>query len=48
MGAARRAQNAGRRFSGLPGDPAQVQLEWAIDPNQMYLAAYEFVFPNYG
>ena len=25
-----------------------VQLEWAIDPNQMHLAAYKFVFPNYG
>ena len=25
-----------------------VPLERAVDPNQMYLAAYEYVFPNYG
>lgn len=25
-----------------------VPAERAVDPNQMYLAAYEFVFPNYG
>ena len=25
-----------------------VQLERAVDPSQMYLAAYEYVFPNYG
>jgi signal transduction histidine kinase/CheY-like chemotaxis protein/purine-cytosine permease-like protein len=25
-----------------------VPVERAVDPNQMYLAAYEYVFPNYG
>jgi signal transduction histidine kinase/purine-cytosine permease-like protein/FixJ family two-component response regulator len=25
-----------------------VPLDRAVDPNQMYLAAYEYVFPNYG
>jgi purine-cytosine permease-like protein len=25
-----------------------VPVERAVDPNQMYLAAYEFVFPHYG
>ncbi len=25
-----------------------VPIERAVDPNQMYLAAYEYVFPNYG
>ena len=25
-----------------------VPLERAVDPNQMFLAAYEYVFPNYG
>ena len=25
-----------------------VPLDRAVDPNQMYLAAYEYVFPHYG
>jgi len=25
-----------------------VPADRAVDPNQMYLAAYEYVFPNYG
>jgi hypothetical protein len=48
LGVAGRGQDAGRRLPGLPGDQHMVPLDRAVDPNQMYLAAYEYVFPHYG
>ena len=48
LGGAGRAQDAGRRAARLPGDQHMVPPDRAVDPNQMYLAAYEYVFPHYG
>jgi hypothetical protein len=48
LGGARRAEDARRCAAGLPGHHAHGAGERAVDPNQMYLAAYETVFPNYG
>jgi purine-cytosine permease-like protein len=48
LGDAGRAQDAGRRAAGLPGHQHMVPADRAVDPNQMYLAAYEYVFPHYG
>jgi hypothetical protein len=42
------AEDAGRRAAGLPGAGHMVPPERAVDPNQMYLAAWEYVFPHYG
>ena len=45
LGRAGRAEDAGRRAAGLPGASATwCRAERAVDPNQMYLAAYEHVF----
>ena len=45
LGDAGRAEDAGRRAAGLPGAVSYaVPADRAVDPNQMYLAAYEYVF----
>jgi hypothetical protein len=49
LGGAGHAEDAGRRAAGLPGAVRTwCRCDRAVDPNQMYLAAYERVFPHYG